>query len=162
MLRYCRHCGEKRTPEEFPATGCKCRPCQRKWAKKWRENNKDHVNAQGRMRYKENRDLMVLRAKNYRVGLSPEKKRKIVRRRQLKVRYGITPEQYDEMHKKQKGLCFLCEKVPLTGPLQVDHNHETKKVRKLLCANCNRGLVFIENYPKWLKRALAYLKAHSV
>lgn len=56
----------------------------------------------------------------------------------LKWRYGITPEQWQALHDEQDGLCGIC-RGPQQGKrrLGLDHNHETGKVRGLLCDRCN-------------------------
>ena len=56
----------------------------------------------------------------------------------LKWRYGITPEQWQAVHDEQGGLCGIC-RGPQQGKrrLGIDHNHETGKVRGLLCDRCN-------------------------
>ena len=41
------------------------------------------------------------------------------------------------MYCKQGGACLICEKP---DPEHVDHDHETGKVRGILCFNCNQGL----------------------
>ena len=60
----------------------------------------------------------------------------------LERMYGITSKEYNEMLLKQKDCCAICgvNKSELKKPLFVDHNHKTKKVRGLLCANCNSSL----------------------
>lgn len=54
--------------------------------------------------------------------------------------YGITPEDYDRMDAEQDGKCAACARPPLKYRLAVDHNHDTGKVRGLLCVPCNRAL----------------------
>jgi hypothetical protein len=54
----------------------------------------------------------------------------------LRRRYGITAADFDEMFAVQGGLCAICREAPAE---QVDHDHETKRVRGLLCFNCNPG-----------------------
>ena len=56
----------------------------------------------------------------------------------LKTKYGLTYLQFLTMSYSQGGKCALCERQPKVGRLQVDHDHETKKVRGLLCYPCNR------------------------
>lgn len=52
--------------------------------------------------------------------------------------YGITKEIYNEMYINQEGKCLICRNwFPV---LCVDHNHNTKKVRSLLCRHCNYNL----------------------
>lgn len=56
-------------------------------------------------------------------------------------KYGVTREEFDRMLKEQDGKCAICKTFE-PGPralstLQVDHDHETGKVRGLLCQACN-------------------------
>ena len=41
---------------------------------------------------------------------------------------------------------------------RVDHNHETGKVRGLLCNDCNRGIGLLKDNPMFLANALKYLE----
>lgn len=99
----------------------------------------------------------------------PEKGRAYSRRRQLKLNFGITPEDYEVMFKKQKGRCLICgEKETYIhhatrkqARLAVDHDHVTKKVRGLLCALCNKGLGSFKDDPVRLEKAINYLKEHT-
>lgn len=91
--------------------------------------------------------------------------KKEARERRLKIRYGITLKQYNQMLKEQKGFCAICgnkesrlsnnKKITI---LSVDHNHETGQVRKLLCYRCNHvlglvndNIILLENHIKYLK-----------
>lgn len=49
----------------------------------------------------------------------------------------MTLEQYDQMFEKQNGTCLLCNKIEIGKRLAVDHDHETGKIRGLLCQRCN-------------------------
>lgn len=70
-----------------------------------------------------------------------------VREYELRNRYGITPEDYDRMLEEQGGVCAICEGACPTGRrLAVDHDHETGRVRGLLCVNCNQRLAWLEQY----------------
>lgn len=66
-------------------------------------------------------------------------------------------ESYDTLLRAQGGRCALCEAVPKTRRLDIDHDHKTMRVRGLLCHRCNRGL---PNWvtPAWLRRAALYLE----
>jgi hypothetical protein len=76
----------------------------------------------------------------------------------LKNRYGITEDDYDVMFKEQDGLCAICKQPSTHKNLDVDHNHETNKVRGLLCNNCNRGLGHLQDSVLVLESAINYLK----
>jgi len=73
-------------------------------------------------------------------------------------RRGITDEEFDQLLTSQAGRCKICgtSNFPYKGPC-VDHDHATKKVRGLLCLNCNRGIGAFKESPALLKKALDYL-----
>lgn len=78
-----------------------------------------------------------------------------------KLKYGLTPEDFDILWKSQSGCCAICSK-PLVDAghdgLHVDHDHVTGVVRGLLCAHCNRGLGQFRDSAELLERASRYLK----
>jgi len=82
-----------------------------------------------------------------------------LREKHLLWRYGITPEQYNELFEKQKGLCAICGKEQ-EARLHVDHCHNTKVVRGLLCGNCNRALGLMKDNIEFLLKAVNYLQDH--
>lgn len=74
----------------------------------------------------------------------------------------ITVAQYDEMLKKQNGLCAICERPPQGKiRLAVDHDHDTGRIRGLLCDYCNRRLLIKKNTIQLLKRAVTYLEVNG-
>lgn len=81
--------------------------------------------------------------------------------RSLFKHYGITRADYDRMSAEQNYLCAICgEKT--ADVLHVDHNHQTKQVRGLLCGNCNFGVgLFVEN-PETMAKAIVYLNLPPV
>jgi hypothetical protein len=90
------------------------------------------------------------------------------RAQRLMREYGITPEQHDAMLAAQNGLCVICGEPPdpdgykASSTLHVDHNHETRQVRQLLCLNCNRGLGHYFENPELLRKAADYLEFHAM
>jgi len=89
-----------------------------------------------------------------------DKYRDYKRMLQLKNRYGITVEEYDEMAKDG---CDICGKTSEEnkGYLNVDHDHETGKLRGVLCLTCNTGLGKLGDNVEGLTRALEYLNASN-
>lgn len=67
---------------------------------------------------------------------------------------------------EQDGKCAVCSDAPNPdGPrnqrvLNIDHDHETGKVRALLCYNCNLGLGRFFDDPVRLEKAAAYLRSY--
>ena len=51
--------------------------------------------------------------------------------------------------------CYLCKS---SKKLVVDHDHNTGKVRGLLCDLCNRGLGYFKDNPDVLIAAAKYVK----
>lgn len=80
--------------------------------------------------------------------------------RNLRLRYGLTPENYQAMLALQGGVCGICEKPPTNRKLVVDHDHRDNTVRGLLCAGCNGSLGKFEN-ADWTQRAREYLGVAS-
>ena len=71
--------------------------------------------------------------------------------------YGITEAQYEAMATEQGGKCWLCQKRSRRVRLSVDHDHETKTVRALLCGRCNRALGYFEYSTGLLERLSDYI-----
>ena len=75
----------------------------------------------------------------------------------MKYNYGITQKDYDAILLSQMGVCAICG-YRSDGVLHVDHNHETGKVRGLLCSNCNRAIGLLKDSPGILRAAALYLE----
>lgn len=56
---------------------------------------------------------------------------------------------------KRAGPCELCTKA---GPLVLDHDHTTGRVRGWLCGGCNSALGMFGDTVDGLRRAIAYLE----
>ena len=82
----------------------------------------------------------------------------------LLKKFGITAEQYKAKLAEQNGVCAICGgvgKVDRTGRvslLVVDHNHDTKAIRGLLCKTCNLGLGYLKDKASLLENAATYLR----
>jgi len=79
--------------------------------------------------------------------------------RRLDSLYGMSPEQFQQMVDAQKGLCAICHRLPhpKRPRLNIDHCHETGKVRGLLCHLCNTGLGSFQDNSAVLAAAIQYL-----
>lgn len=86
---------------------------------------------------------------------NPAQRKKYARAWTLK-KYGLTPQSYEHLVKRQNGCCAICEKLNLDGNLHVDHDHKSGKVRGLLCGDCNRGLGMFKDCPQLLYKAADY------
>jgi hypothetical protein len=81
-------------------------------------------------------------------------KRRSSRFKERLNKYGITIEQYEEILKKQSGLCAICNRKKR---LCIDHCHKTGKVRGLLCFNCNALLGQANDSIEIIDSSKAYL-----
>ena len=82
----------------------------------------------------------------------------------LKIRYGLTKENYNELLEKQSGVCAICrgpQKAP-TRRLDVDHCHKSGVVRGLLCDHCNKAIAFLQDNPELLRKVASYVEAAKV
>ena len=80
------------------------------------------------------------------------------RKNQLKRRYGVDEQEYSAMLAAQDGKCGICGSTCSSGRrLAVDHDHDTGRVRGLLCTNCNAGLGHFQDSKARLGKAIAYL-----
>lgn len=75
--------------------------------------------------------------------------------------YGMSIDEYEQMVVAQKGVCAICGKSDKRHRLSIDHCHITKKVRKLLCGDCNRGLGLFRDAIVTLRAAANYLESFT-
>lgn len=82
------------------------------------------------------------------------------KRWQRSAKYGISVEEFGALAARQGGLCAICGSPPIEGKtrLDVDHDHQTLRVRGLLCSPCNRGIGLLSEEPARLRSAAAYLE----
>ncbi len=85
-------------------------------------------------------------------------------------RFGVSLQDVRNMLSRQNGLCANvgCSKPIALGKEDgtnatgvVDHNHETGKVRSLLCIRCNTLLGHVEKNSQLLPGLLDYLNKHK-
>lgn len=79
--------------------------------------------------------------------------------RDLRRAFGITVKQYEALEREQDEVCWICEREDCKKEnLSVDHDHNTGKVRGLLCRDCNRALGQFKDDINLVKRAVEYLE----
>ena len=77
----------------------------------------------------------------------------------LRRRYGIGAADRQTLLDSQNGGCALCKRTD--KKLTIDHDHETEKLRGLLCYSCNMGLGLFKDSPWLLQEAIAYLERNK-
>ena len=124
--------------------------------------------------YAANRETLRGKQKEYqvknRVRIAEQNKayretRKHTRSAKLREKlYGLTEEAFSSMIIEQDFCCPVCERqLDPKGyrTVHVDHDHESGKVRGILCSNCNVGIGHPREDPAIMLRAIAYLNHHA-
>lgn len=115
-----------------------CKRCQLNSTKRWRRENRPRLRTYAINRYHEKRE-------------------------DLKRNYGIDKSDYDDILTKQGGRCAICRSSSpgrkSARNFCVDHDHETQRVRGLLCNDCNVGISRLKEDPAVLLNAIEYLTA---
>jgi len=89
--------------------------------------------------------------------------------------YGIGISGLESLLAAQQDRCAICRKhwkecaapkasryeTVFVQHLYVDHDHDTGKVRGLLCNNCNAAIAFLNEDLELLDSAKAYLQEHK-
>jgi len=82
----------------------------------------------------------------------PDEERAASRQR----RYGLSASAVAAMIRAQGNVCRICGR---TNPDCVDHDHETGRVRGILCSRCNAGLGHFKEDAERMRAAAEYLRA---
>ncbi len=106
--------------------------------KEFRHKNRKVYNARARVYHHKNKDRQ--------------------RNSKLKRAYGLTLKQKQILYALQCGRCAICGFYIELNKLCVDHDHDTKKIRGLLCCKCNLAIGLFSNSPTVLTSAKTYLQ----
>jgi len=126
--------------------------------KNWQKNNKE--------RYKTSKK----EAQNKRKLDNPEKyyaeRRKNARKNQkwsyIKRQYNLTKDQYFLMLDLQNSRCKICNNIfENSAKTHIDHDHNTGKVRGILCQKCNHGLGMFNDNIQLFYNAIQYLQQNK-
>jgi len=97
-------------------------------------------------------------AYNRRYNSTPERKAARAAHH-LRNRYGIAPEDRDQMIEDQDGKCKICgDKLDMGKFTHVDHCHVSGKVRGVLCLACNNGIERFKDSVDIMEKAIQYLQ----
>lgn len=81
-------------------------------------------------------------------------------RKRFRLRkYKITPAEWDTLFLAQGSCCAICKSLDPRTKLtwHTDHDHVTKKVRGILCGDCNRMVGAARDNPDYLIEGAKYL-----
>jgi len=144
VTKTCTGCRQTKPLTEFFSRGGKlshlyksqCKLCMQTKRQQWANENRDHLNDWRRNNW-------------------------VTKNRRLRRR-GATQQMYDVMYEAQRGCCALCnEPEEKFAWLCIDHDHDTGKIRGLLCPNCNRGIGLLRDNADLLRKAATYIDANK-
>lgn len=92
--------------------------------------------------------------------LTEEQKARYKRRERAK-RYGLTLEEHDDLFDRHERCPICLTEDPGPKGWFIDHDHETGKVRGLLCSTCNFAIGLLYDNVANLTRAQAYLEVND-
>lgn len=147
MDKKCSKCFEVKTLDNYHNKGKgfirnDCKECVRLYGIEYRKINKESIKK---------------KKHDYRI-----KKPEIKYNSHLKIKYGITLQEYNVILKAQYYSCAICLEKDKGDKryrnLFLDHCHSTGKVRGLLCKNCNYGLGNFKDNIELFSKAIKYLQ----
>ena len=143
-----------------------CKDCQKHSVKNWRLRNLDHVLIANKEWKNNNRDKALAHSracKNRRKQRNPIEWQRRQREQNLSFKYGLSIEKLERIVTEQDGCCAICG-IQQGGTkykrLCVDHCHSSKRIRGLLCHNCNHLLGHAKDNSEILYNAAKYLENH--
>jgi len=147
-------------PEKVKALG-------RAWAQRFPEKvlarrrryvaaNRRELNEKARREYAENPEFERADARR-KYGKAPERAWEA----HIRARYGMSKERYERLLWEQGYACAICGRpeADLTVRMAIDHDHDTGKVRGILCHMCNTAIGKFKDSPELLEKAAAYIRA---
>ena len=148
-MKTCPKCKVKRTLDNFTKNKSTkdglsswCRQCNRNAQLQWQMNG-------GSKKKKVYADAAHLK--------DPSKRKA----KALRQNYGISLEEYNAMWEKQDEACAICKLKETAGKgFHMDHDHQTGKIRGILCHSCNLMLGNAKDNISTMKSAISYLGKH--
>lgn len=160
ITKTCNKCGEQKPSTDFYKKMGRCKPCHRidvyAWQAKnpekvkqalidWRDKPGNNITENLAARRWQEDNALYLKVRRVITGIH---------------KYGLTLNEWLDKHIEQNFVCAVCNGITPRG-LNIDHDHATGKVRKLLCNVCNAAIGGFKEDPELFKRAVAYLEEHK-
>ncbi len=126
------------------------------------QKNREKIKVQMRQNYQDNREERLV-AEKIKYYSNPEIRFKKGLTRLIKAT-GLSTDEiytwYNAQFAEQNGCCMICglHESEFETRLHIDHNHETGKLRALLCTNCNIGIGNFQDDAELCLAAYSYLR----
>jgi len=138
-----------------------------KYQKQYRENNKEKIKEYRDKYRKTHKKYFKIYRKKYKLTY-PNRHKEYYIKNKLKIKeynllkkFNLTIQNYNNLLKNQNNGCAICGKIEKSKYLNVDHNHNTGKVRGLLCMDCNTGIGKFKDNLNILQNAINYLRSYN-
>jgi hypothetical protein len=101
---------------------------------------------------------------NYYCYKNKEREKKSSWEHKLKTFFKITTDVYFKMLSQQNNCCAICNRheKEFNKKLSIDHNHDTKQIRGLLCTTCNHGIGLLQENINLIYKTISYLNKPSL
>ena len=124
--------------------------------------NRDYMRRARKSRHTEIRAIEVASQARRAARMGPSALRRERLRYNLWHQYRMPLEVFDQLVETQQGACAICRNGPKPGErLHVDHDHQTGRVRGLLCRVCNQGMIAVDRITGWPEKAMCYAALHE-
>jgi hypothetical protein len=180
LAKKCRKCGVEKSMSSYykdarfsGGIDIHCSDCRKKKTNEWRKSHPERAKEIGRNSRRRNPEKSRARARAWyasnkgkalaSMALRRKNNPDAIRNEKLRSNFGITLDQYNTISAEQNHACAICG-TPQSEQLKkmaVDHDHETGRIRSLLCHNCNVGLGNFKDSPEILTKAIRYIHEHS-
>lgn len=159
-MKRCKQCRETKPFSAFYGDAAahdghrpECKACTSARRKAWYRANRDREIARVQAWQRDNKQRYNARQREYRKR-NPDKDWP----GHLKRKFGLTVDEYESFVAAHLGRCAICGDEPAASArLHLDHDHDSKAVRGMLCVRCNNGLGQFREDVELLARAVDYL-----
>lgn len=150
-MKHCTKCDTTKSIEEFHKKNDTkdgrarwCAACSGEARREW------YAKPENRARVKENARLYSIKNRSKEFA------------RNLKRMYDLSVDEYHSLllrHSFRCGICRVKFGLPKAIRPHVDHDHNTGKVRGLLCSNCNIAIGLLKDEVNVIRNAAAYVES---
>ena len=159
----CRKCKQEKSRMEFYvddrySNGFTpwCKDCSREYTNKWKLTPAGKESRKKSQARQQQRPEIRERKRLYKQGRQGKRAQL---RSWLKNLYNLSLEDYERLVEKQRGLCAICYRQNKNGNrLFVDHDHQTGRIRGLLCLKCNTAIGLLDDNVEFIANTLTYLQ----
>ena len=164
--KICLTCVQKKSINDFHQNKTKidghqsqCKSCVNKHQKQYRRTQEYKDKQKRYQQTDKGRAMAKASLKRFR----QTEKGKIATRKKVLKRYGLIPDDYNQMFTNQNGCCAICKthQSKFKRALVVDHNRETGAIRELLCDHCNLMLGMAKHSVDRLRAGIIYMEKHD-